>query len=182
MCRHKLAPSSHSPFAFAWGVEIRSRSNRHPLGDCPSSIVHAYPPLRRDMTCVGTFLAMPYIVSGRVKLYFEENGCGYPIIFLHEFESDSRAWDSQIQHFARNYRCITYNARGYPPSDVPEELASYGWELSVDDVAAVMRGLSISRAHLVGSSMGGYTALQFGLRHPEKASAIVAAGTGFAGT
>jgi hypothetical protein len=52
-----------------------------------------YPPLRRDMTCVGTFLAMPYIVSGRVKLYFEENGCGYPIIFLHEFESDSRALD-----------------------------------------------------------------------------------------
>src|SRR6266536_2167082 len=131
------------------------------------------------MTCVGDILAMPYIVSGKVKLYFEENGSGYPIIFLHEFESDSRAWDSQVRHFARNYRCITYNARGYPPSDVPEELASYGWELSVDDVAAVMRGLSISRAHLVGSSMGGYAALQFGLRHPEKASAIVAAGTGF---
>jgi pimeloyl-ACP methyl ester carboxylesterase len=62
---------------------------------------------------------------------------------------------------------------------VPDEPASYGWELSVEDVAAVMRGLSISRAHLVGSSMGGYAALQFGLRHPEKVSAIVAAGTGF---
>jgi pimeloyl-ACP methyl ester carboxylesterase len=121
---------------------------------------------------------MPYIVSDKVKLYFEENGRGYPIIFLHEFESDSRAWNPQVSYFARNYRCITYNARGYPPSDVPDELASYGWELSVEDVAAVMRGLSISRAHLVGSSMGGYAALQFGLRYPEKASAIVAAGTG----
>ena len=124
-------------------------------------------------------LAMPYIVSGKVKLYFEENGCGYPVIFLHEFESDFRSWDSQVRHFAPNYRCITYNARGYPPSDVPEEPASYGWELSVEDVAAVMRGLSISRAHLVGSSMGGYAALQFGLRHPEKVSAIIAAGPGF---
>jgi hypothetical protein len=75
------------------GVEIRFRSNRHPLGDCPSSIVHAYPLLRRDMTRVGDIVAMPYIVSGRVKLYFEENGCGYPIIFLHEFEADSRALD-----------------------------------------------------------------------------------------
>ena len=118
---------------------------------------------------------MPYIVSGKVKLYFEENGCGYPIIFLHDFESDSRSWDSQVRHFARNYRCMTYNARGYPPSDVPEEPASYGWELSVEDVAAVMRGLSISRAHLVGSS--GYAALQFRLRHPDKVSAIVTAGT-----
>ena len=121
---------------------------------------------------------MPYIVSGDVKLFFEENGYGYPIIFLHEFESDSRAWDSQIRHFARNYRCIAYNARGYPPSGVPNELASYGWELSVEDVAAVMRGLSIARAHLVGSSMGGYAALQFALRYPENASAVVAAGTG----
>lgn len=121
---------------------------------------------------------MPYIVSGNVELYFEENGRGYPIIFLHEFESDSRVWDSQVHHFARSYRCITYNARGYPPSGVPDELASYSWDLSVEDVVAVMRGLSIPQAHLVGSSMGGYAALQFALRYPEKASAVVAAGTG----
>jgi pimeloyl-ACP methyl ester carboxylesterase len=140
--------------------------------------MHAYPPLRRDATCEGDSWVMPYIVSGNVKLFYEENGYGYPIIFLHEFESDSRAWDSQIRHFARNYRCIAYNARGYPPSGVPNELASYGWELSVEDVAAVMRGLAIPRAHLVGSSMGGYAALQFALRYPEKASAVVAAGTG----
>ena len=48
----------------------------------------------------------------------------------------------------------------------------------MDDIAAVMRGLKIERAHLVGLSMGGYAALQFGLRYPEKASAIVAASVG----
>lgn len=121
---------------------------------------------------------MPYIMSDGVKLYFEENGSGYPIIFLHEFESDCRAWERQIRHFARGYRCITCNARGYPPSDVPEEQGSYSWEYAVDDIVAVMRGLAISRAHVVGTSMGGYTALQLGLRHPEKVSAIVAAATG----
>ena len=121
---------------------------------------------------------MHYISSDSVKLYFEENGSGYPIIFLHEFGSDYRAWDQQVRHFARGYRCITYNARGYPPSDVPEGPDGYGWQHAVDDIVAVMRHLAISQAHVVGASMGGYAALQLGLRHPAKVSSIVAAATG----
>jgi pimeloyl-ACP methyl ester carboxylesterase len=121
---------------------------------------------------------MPYVEADGVKLYFEECGEGYPIIFIHELASDMRGWESQIRQLSRGYRCIAYNARGYPPSDVPEEAALYSWEFGADDIAAVMRGLKIERAHLVGSSMGGYAALQFGLRHPEKISAVVAAGVG----
>jgi pimeloyl-ACP methyl ester carboxylesterase len=121
---------------------------------------------------------MPYLDAAGAKLYFEENGDGYPIIFIHEFGHDIRQWEAQVRYFSRAYRCVTYNARGYPPSDVPEDSALYGWEFSVDDIAAVMRDLSIERAHLVGLSMGAYAALQFGLRHPEKASAIVAASVG----
>jgi len=121
---------------------------------------------------------MPFVDSDGVKLYFEEHGQGYPIIFVHEFEADYREWEHQLRYFSRAYRCIAFNARGYPPSDVPEDPTSYGWELAVEDIAAVMRGLAIARAHVVGSSMGGYASLQFGLRHPQKASAIVAAGTG----
>ncbi|MGA7803623.1 alpha/beta fold hydrolase [Bradyrhizobium sp.] len=121
---------------------------------------------------------MPYVEAAGAKLHFEECGQGYPIIFIHEFASDLRGWENQLRHFSRGYRCIAYNARGYPPSDVPEDAASYGWEFAADDVGAVMWGLKIERAHLVGSSMGGYAALQFGLRYPGKASAIVAAGVG----
>jgi pimeloyl-ACP methyl ester carboxylesterase len=121
---------------------------------------------------------MPYVEATRAKLYFEESGEGYPIIFIHEFASDIRGWEHQLRHFSPNYRCVAYNARGYPPSDVPADAASYGWEFAVDDIEAVMRGLSIERAHLVGVSMGGYAALQFGLRHPEKVSAIFAAAMG----
>ena len=121
---------------------------------------------------------MPYIEATGAKLYFEECGYGHPIIFIHEFASDMRGWDAQIRHFCRGHRCIAFNARGYPPSDVPEDLSSYGWEIAVDDVAALMRALGIERAHLVGLSMGGYTALQFGLRHPDKVTAIVAASVG----
>lgn len=121
---------------------------------------------------------MPHVDATGAKLYFEENGDGYPIIFVHEFGQDIRQWEAQVRYFSRAYRCITYNARGYPPSDVPEDIALYGWEFSVDDIAAVMRDLSIERAHVVGLSMGGYAALQFGLRYPEKVSAIVAASVG----
>jgi len=121
---------------------------------------------------------MPYVDASGARLYVEASGQGYPIIFIHEFASDLRGWESQFEHFSRGFRCIAYNARGYPPSDVPEDAACYGWELAVDDIAAVMHGLSIERAHLVGLSMGGYAALQFGLRYPEKVSAIVAASVG----
>jgi len=121
---------------------------------------------------------MPYVEATGAKLYFEESGYGYPIIFIHEFASDILGWEAQVRYFSRSYRCIAYNARGYPPSDVPENASLYRWQFAVDDIAAVMRDLKIERAHLVGLSMGGYAALQFGLRHPEKASAIVAASVG----
>jgi pimeloyl-ACP methyl ester carboxylesterase len=121
---------------------------------------------------------MAYIDASGARLYYEETGRGYPLIFVHEFGADCREWETQVRYFSRFYRCITYNARGYPPSDVPEDANQYGWEFSVDDVAAVMQGIGVDRAHVVGLSMGGYAALQFGLRHPGKASAIVAAGAG----
>lgn len=121
---------------------------------------------------------MPYVQAEGARLYYEEAGQGHPIVFVHEFASDLREWEAQVRCFSRGYRCIAFNARGYPPSDAPEDLALYGWEFAVEDVAAVLRGLSLERAHVVGLSMGGYAALQFGLRYPQMASAIVAAGAG----
>ena len=83
-----------------------------------------------------------------------------------------------MRWFSRSHRCITYNARGYPPSDVPEDPDEYGWQFSVADLLAVLDGLSIDVAHVVGLSMGGYAVLQFALAHPERVSAVVAAATG----
>jgi pimeloyl-ACP methyl ester carboxylesterase len=121
---------------------------------------------------------MPYVDAADAKLYFEVTGKGHPIIFIHELGSDSREWETQVRYFSRAYRCITFNARGYPPSDAPENPALYGWERAIDDISAVMSGLAVEQAHLVGSSMGAYAALQFGLRYQDKVSAIVAAGVG----
>ena len=87
-----------------------------------------------------------------------------PIVFVHEYGSDCREWETQVRYFSRSYRCITYNARGYPPSECPTIPPRYGWEFARDDIAAVMRGLGIEKAHVVGLSMGGYAALQFAHR------------------
>lgn len=121
---------------------------------------------------------MPYAQSGNVKLYYEETGTGFPILFIHEYGSDYREWESQVRHFSRRYRCVTYNARGYPPSDVPERDADYGYEFARDDAAAVLNHLGIAQAYIVGLSQGAYATLQFGLRYPDLARALVVAGVG----
>jgi len=121
---------------------------------------------------------MPYAQSDGVKIYFEETGSGYPVIFVHEFADDVRSWDSQVSWFSRHYRCVVFNARGYPPSDVPEADSDYGYQYAVGDIAAVLRHLNVAKAHVVGLSMGGYAALAFGLRFPDMASALVVTGCG----
>ncbi len=121
---------------------------------------------------------MPYAQSSGAKLYFEETGVGHPIVFAHEFASDLREWETQVRWFSRHYRCITFNARGYPPSEVPEDEAAYGQDHATGDIAAVLAHLGVARAHVVGLSMGSFAALHFGLRYPQMATALVVAGCG----
>jgi pimeloyl-ACP methyl ester carboxylesterase len=121
---------------------------------------------------------MSYADANGVKLYVEETGAGYPIVFVHEFAADHREWETQVRYFSRNYRCVTYAARGYLPSDVPEEESAYHYTHFADDIAAVIRHLGEPKAHVVGLSQGAYATLMFGLRHPQLASALVAAGVG----
>lgn len=121
---------------------------------------------------------MPLAPSSGANLYFEETGSGPPVIFVHEFGGDHRSWESQVRWFSRRYRCITFNARGYPPSDVPMADDQYGQDHAADDIAAVLRHLGISKAHVVGLSMGAFATLHFGLRHRPMASALVLAGCG----
>ena len=123
---------------------------------------------------------MPYATTDDgVKLYFEEVGTGTPVIFVHEFAADHRSWEMQMRHFGQRYRCITYGARGYPPSDVPEKSTSYSQNRATDDIAAVLDHLKIAKAHVVGLSMGGFATLHFGFRHPARALSLVVAGVGY---
>jgi len=114
-----------------------------------------------------------------VRLAFEETGSGTPVVFVHEFAGDLRSWEPQVRHLSRRYRCITWNARGFPPSDVPDDTGAYSQNRARDDVRAVLDALDIERAHVVGLSMGGFATLHFGLAYPERARSLVVAGVGY---
>jgi len=103
---------------------------------------------------------MPHLTTDDgIKLYYEETGKGIPIVFIHEFAGDIRSYEQQVRHFSKYYRCITFNARGYPPSDVPTDGERYSQDRARDDIRSVLDALKIEKAHIVGLSMGGFAAL-----------------------
>ena len=114
-----------------------------------------------------------------VKLYYEETGRGYPVIFVHEFAGDCRSWEPQLRYFSRRYRCIAFNARGFPPSDVPEDPARYSQKRACDDIKAVLVHSDLAQAHIVALSMGGYATLHFGLDYPGSARSLLVGGCGY---
>jgi pimeloyl-ACP methyl ester carboxylesterase len=114
-----------------------------------------------------------------VELYYEETGSGLPIVFVHEFAGDHRSWEPQIRHFARTNRLMAFSARGFLPSDVPQEPDQYSQDRARDDILAILDGLKIDAAHIIGLSMGGFAALHFGLHYPNRALSLVVAGCGY---
>ena len=122
---------------------------------------------------------MPHIAcSDGVKLYYEESGQGTPILFVHEFMGEYRSWEAQVRYFSRRYRCIAFNARGYPPSDVPERVEDYSFEHQRAGILALLDGLKIDKAHIVGLSMGAFATFYFGMKWPQRALSLTVAGVG----
>ena len=122
---------------------------------------------------------MAHAVVNGVRLYYEEAGQGLPMVFVHEFAGEAASWAPQMRFFARRYRAIAYNARGYPPSDVPEDPAAYSQMIAMEDIKGVLDHLGIKKAHICGLSMGGYATLIFGLVYPERALSLTVAGCGY---
>src|SRR3954447_2747838 len=121
---------------------------------------------------------MPFAnTADNVQLYYEEAGEGTPILFIHEFAADYASWEPQMRYFSRSHRCISYSARGYIPSHIPPADA-YSYIHFRDDVIAMLDHLKIPTAHLVGLSMGAYSALQVGLKAPKRALSLTLAGIG----
>jgi pimeloyl-ACP methyl ester carboxylesterase len=123
---------------------------------------------------------MPHLTTDdNVELYYEEVGSGTPIVFVHEFAGDYRSWEPQMRYFARRYRCIAYNARGYPPSAVPAPGLGYSQARAAADIRCVLDQLKIDKAHVVGLSMGGLAVLHFGLTYPARARSLLVGGAGY---
>jgi pimeloyl-ACP methyl ester carboxylesterase len=125
---------------------------------------------------------MPHLTTDDgVKLYYEDTGSGTPIVFVHEFAGDHRSWEPQVRYFSRRYRCITYSARGYVPSDVPPTFESYSQERWREDIRSVIESLKLPTPHVVGLSMGGFATLHFGMEYCKKGSPLRALSLTIAG-
>ena len=105
-------------------------------------------------------------------------GEGYPLVMAHEFAGDMTSWEPQVNYFTRRYQVITYCHRGYPPSEVPDNLEAYSLEMQVEDLYRLLQHLGIGQAHISGLSMGGGVALNFAIAHPEMCRSLVIASAG----
>ncbi|RTZ39145.1 alpha/beta hydrolase [Candidimonas sp. SYP-B2681] len=112
------------------------------------------------------------------RLYYESTGKGEAILFIHEYAGDHRSWEGQVRHFSRRFQCVTFNARGYPPSDVPAKVDEYSMQQAAVDAVAVLDALGVERAHIVGLSMGSFAALQLAMDFPERCLSAVVVGCG----
>jgi pimeloyl-ACP methyl ester carboxylesterase len=110
-----------------------------------------------------------------IKLHAESQGPegGVPLVFVHELAGSCRSFDLQVADWRGAWRCITFNARGYPPSDVPPSVDSYAQGHAAADIGAIMDGFGLKDAHIVGVSMGSASTLQYALRHPDRVRSIV---------
>ncbi len=122
---------------------------------------------------------MPHATINGLGLYYDTWGAGPPLVFVHEFGGDCRSWRPQVRFLARRFRAVAYNARGYPPSAVPDDPAAYSQELAVQDLRGLLDCLAIPAAHICGLSMGSFTTLLFGLAYPERALSLTVAGCGY---
>jgi len=107
------------------------------------------------------------------KLYYEVQGSGPAIVFVHELAGTCRSFDAQVAALKPRFQCITFNARGYPPSDVPSSAESYSQDIAAADIGAVMDAVGVRDAHVMGVSMGSAAALQFALANPKRVRSAI---------
>jgi len=101
-------------------------------------------------------------------LHYESTGSGPPVVLLHGFATDLRLWDEQLPALASRYRVIRYDLRGFGRSPVPS--APY---MHADDLKSLLDRRGVSRAALIGLSLGGGAAINFAIAYPERVRALV---------
>lgn len=119
---------------------------------------------------------MPTISCNGINLYYEVNGQGQPLLFIHGLGSSTRDWESQVPEFSQSHQVITFDLRGHGQSDKPS--GPYSIPLMAADTAALLKALGIQSAHVVGISLGGGVAIQLALDAPELVKTLVVVNSG----
>jgi 3-oxoadipate enol-lactonase len=119
---------------------------------------------------------MPRMQVNDIELYYEIEGEGEPVLFLHGLGSSSAGWGFQREAFASEYRMIMPDIRGHGRSDKPP--GPYSMALFAADIAALLDGLDIPAAHLVGLSLGAMIGFQMAVDQPGRIRSLTAANAG----
>ena len=114
---------------------------------------------------------MPKAPVNGIELYYESTGEGPAVLFAHGRGGNHLSWWQQVPVFSQDYRCITFDHRGFGQSLNPP--AEPGRDAFVDDLRALLDHLAIDSAFLVAQSMGGLTCLGFALAYPQRAKGLV---------
>lgn len=122
---------------------------------------------------------MPYFQSGDVKLFYQDEGQGETLLFLHGFTCDHRMWRTQFDFFKTNNRVLIIDSRGHGKSEAPE--TDYSRDHRVEDTKLLLDELGIDKAHIVGLSMGGSTLIGMAFKYPERLKSLSLISTGAAG-
>ncbi len=113
---------------------------------------------------------MPFAKVNGIELYYEEYGSGSPVVFAHGAGGNHLSWWQQVPAFAGEFRCITFDHRGFGCSrELPD---GPGPNAFADDLRGLLDQLRIERSALVSQSMGGWTSLGFACAAPERVSAL----------
>ena len=110
-----------------------------------------------------------------IRLAYDDQGTGVPLLFLHAFPLNRSMWASQLAALSQTFRTIALDMRGHGESDAP--LWNFSLEQYADDVCALLDHLAIPQTVLVGLSMGGYISLAFARKHGNRLKALVLADT-----
>ena len=104
------------------------------------------------------------------KIYYEIAGIGEPLVLIHGWSFDTRCWDDQFDIFAKKYRVLRYDLRGFGRSDLPDTSINYS---HTDDLVSLLNYLHINKAHILGHSFGGKIAFDFVFNYPEKTISLI---------
>jgi len=114
---------------------------------------------------------MPILNLDDIKLYYEIQGAGDPLLLIHGLGSSSRDWELQMGFFSQQYRVIVFDVRGHGKSDKPP--GPYSISLFTTDTAKLLQELNASPAHILGISMGGMIAFQMAIDFPALVKSLV---------
>jgi pimeloyl-ACP methyl ester carboxylesterase len=119
---------------------------------------------------------MPYAVINKIRMHYDVTGQGDPVLLINGLSAPSVGWALQVKALAPHFQVVTFDNRGVGETDLPPEPV-YTTAQMADDAAALLRHLKVTRAHVLGASMGGTIAMELTLRHPRLVRSLTLACT-----